>query len=143
VRHRVLVAGLVVAALVVALLALLVVRRVGGTSDDYLGSQTNPMTIEPGKAFDVHGYRFAAGWQVGTDADGHATVTGLSVTNDRGHDDLAFETIRLVSGYEVRAQLTCTTTGPRIAAGETVTFSCTSDQPLPDDYAKVTIQETY
>jgi hypothetical protein len=109
-------------------------------NDDTEGGPNNPLTIEPGEAFEVAGFEYAEGWTLGPDASGLLSVEGLKVHNDRDKTDQAFVTISVLSGDEVLASTTCTSDG-RIAEDRTVTLTCVSSDAMPADYDEVTIQD--
>jgi hypothetical protein len=111
-------------------------------NDDTPGGPANPLTIEPGKAFEVAGFEYADGWAVTTDSVGDATVTGLTVTNDRGKNDWAFVNIKLLDDNLVTATISCTSPGSRIEQGTTVTLDCTSSDAL-GSFGRVTIQDAF
>lgn len=105
------------------------------------GGTSNPLTIVPGKAFEVDGFNYAAGWRVGKDALGDVEVTGLKVTNNRKTRDSALVEIKFFKGTEVLALADCTT--EPINVGTTVTLSCTSTNKPPTGYDKITINDTF
>jgi hypothetical protein len=109
-------------------------------NDDTLGGPNNPMTIEPGEAFEVAGFEYAEGWTLGPDATGLLSVQGLKVHNDRDKTDQAIVTISVLVGDEVVAATTCTSDG-RIPEDRTVTLTCVSSDTMPTDYDEVTIQD--
>lgn len=105
------------------------------------GGPDNPLTIEPGKKFSVLGFDYAAGWKVGTDEIGDAEVTGLKVTNNRDEKDGAIVEIKFMKGNEVVALVDCTT--EQIAVGQTTSVDCLSADELPEDYDRITINDTF
>jgi hypothetical protein len=109
-------------------------------NDDTLGGPNNPLTIEPGEAFEVAGFEYADGWTVGPDAAGLLSVQGLKVHNGRDKTDQAFVTISILAGAEVLAESTCTSDG-RIPEGRTVTLTCVSSDPMPLEHDEVTIKD--
>lgn len=109
--------------------------------DELPGGPENPMTIVPGKAFEVRGFNYAAGWSVGPDTEGAINVTKLRLTNNREERDGAFVEIKLWRGTEVVAATDCTT--DRIDPGATVTVSCLSADDMPQKYNKVTINDGF
>ena len=82
------------------------------------------MAITEGKAFEVDGFNYAAGWSIGKDALGDLDVKGLKVTNNRDDTDSALVEIKVWKGTEVLALTDCTT--EPIGVGTTVTLSCFS-----------------
>ena len=105
------------------------------------GGTKNPMTITPGQAFEVDGFKYAAGWSVGKDSLGDVAIKGLKVTNTRSDRDSALVEIKFVKGTEVLALADCTT--EPINEGTTVTLSCTSADKVPDGYDKITINDSF
>ena len=105
------------------------------------GGTDNPLTIEQGKAFEVDGFKYAAGWSIGKDALGDLDVKGLKVTNNRDDKDSALVEIKLWKGTEVVALTDCTT--EPIGVGTTVSLSCVSADKLPKGYDKITINDTF
>lgn len=109
-------------------------------NDDTLGGPNNPLTIEPGEAFEVAGFEYAQGWTLGPDASGLLSVEGLKVHNDRDKTDQAWVTISVLLDDEVLATSSCTSDS-RIAEDRTVTLICVSSDTMPADYDEVTIQD--
>jgi hypothetical protein len=109
-------------------------------NDDTEGGPNNPLTIEPGQAFEVAGFEYAEGWTLGPDAAGLLSVEGLKVHNDRDKTDQAIVTISVLLDDEVLAATTCTSDG-RIPEDRTVTLTCASGDTMPTDYDEVTIQD--
>lgn len=105
------------------------------------GGDANPLAITAGKAFEVDGLNYAAGWKVGTDALGDVEVTGLKVTNNRDTKDSALVEIKFWKGTEVLALVDCNT--EPIGVGTTVTLSCIGTDPMPKGYDKITINDTF
>lgn len=104
------------------------------------GGVNEAVTITEGEAFDVRGFNYASGWQV-ADTYGSAEVTGLKVTNNRSEPDSALVDIRFMKGSEIAASVSCST--DRMQPGQTATLSCWSADPLPADYDKITISDTF
>ena len=105
------------------------------------GGDSNPMTITEGKAFEVDGFNYSAGWSIKSDGLGYLDVEGLKVTNNRDDKDSALVEIKLWKGSEVLALADCST--EPIATGTKVSPSCTSGDKLPKSYDKVTINDTF
>ena len=105
------------------------------------GGTDNPLTITEGKAFEVDGFNYAAGWKIGNDALGDLDVKGLKVTNNRDDKDSALVEIKVWKGTEVLALADCTT--EPIGVGTTVTLSCISADKLPKTFDKITINDTF
>jgi hypothetical protein len=105
------------------------------------GGTDNPLTITPGNAFEVDGFKYAAGWKIGKDALGDVEVTGLKVTNARGKKDSSLVEIKFFKGTEVLALANCTT--EPIGMNTTVTLSCISSDKLPTGYDKITINDSF
>ena len=100
-----------------------------------------PADDQQGKAFEVDGFKYAAGWSIGKDALGDLDVKGLKVTNNRDDKDSALVEIKLWKGTEVVALTDCTT--EPIGVGTTVSLSCLSADRLPKGYDKITINDTF
>jgi Protein of unknown function (DUF2510) len=109
-------------------------------NDDTPGGPNNPLTIEPGKGFEVAGFEYADGWTLGPDASGLLSVEALKVHNGRGKTDQALVVISVMNDNEVLAESTCTSDG-RIAEDLTVTLSCVSGDSMPAEYDEVTIKD--
>ncbi len=109
--------------------------------DDTYGDEKNPVTLTKGKAFDIRGFKYAAGWKIADDGLGSATVEKLKVTNGRGREDSALIEIKLWQGSEIVAAVDCSSDG--IAPGTTVTLSCFGTDDLPTSYDKVTINDSF
>lgn len=105
------------------------------------GGDKNPLTIAAGKAFEVDGFNYAAGWKIGTDVVGDLDVKGLKVTNNRADSDSAIVEIKLWRGSEVLALADCTT--EPIQPKTTVSLTCVSTDKLPKKYDKVTINDAF
>jgi hypothetical protein len=105
------------------------------------GGDSNPLAVTAGKAFEVDGFKYAAGWKVGKDTLGDVEVTGLKVTNNRAAKDSALVEIKFWKGTEVLALADCTS--EPIGVGTTVTLSCTGSDPMPKGYEKITINDTF
>jgi hypothetical protein len=117
----------------------------GGTEEtpagsDNSGDENNPVEIQEGKAFDVRGFSYAAGWKV-TGSDFGMNVEGLKVTNNRDDKDSAIVDIRFWKGTEVLASASCTS--DPILTGTTVTLNCFSGDQKPSDFDKITISDTF
>lgn len=110
-------------------------------SDSEPGGPDNPLTIKPGQAFEVSGFKYAEGWKVKREFGGYVNITGLKVTNERDKKDSALVEIKFWKGSEVLALSDCTT--EPIAPDTTVTISCSSGDKLPKAYEKVTINDTF
>ena len=65
------------------------------------------------------------------------------MTNHRGKPDRLLTEIKLLNGSEIVAISTCCTRQrvDKIPEDTTVTVDCTSSDPLPDAYDKITIQD--
>jgi hypothetical protein len=109
-------------------------------NDDTPGGPNNPLTIEPGEAFEVAGFEYADGWTIGADVSGLLSVQGLKVHNARGKTDQAFVTISVLQDDQVLASTTCTSDG-RIAEGLTVSLTCASSDRMPAEFDEVTIKD--
>ena len=110
-------------------------------NDNKAGGHSNPMAINEGKAFEVDGFNYAAGWKIANDGLGDFTVKGLKVTNNRDKQDSALVVMKLWKGKEVLALADCST--EPIAQDTTVTLSCTGADKLPKKFDKVTINDTF
>jgi len=111
-------------------------------NDDSPGGPNNPITIEPGEAFEVRDFDYAAGWSVEADASGVMAVKNLKVTNNRDEASRAIVDIKLYLNNEVLASANCNNGVDKIPEGVTVTLTCTSTATMPADYDKVTINDT-
>lgn len=111
-------------------------------SDNKPGGAKNPMTVTAGKAFEVDGFKYSAGWIIGRDSIGDAEIKNLKVTNTRKNDDVAWVEFKFWKGTEVLASIDCTGDG-NIATGTTVSLDCTSTDKLPGGYDKLTINDAF
>lgn len=109
-------------------------------ADKQPGGPDNPLTIQEGEAFEVAGFKYAAGWSI-KPTFGLWEVKGLKVTNERDKTDSALVEIKLWKGSEVLSLADCTT--EPIAPNTTVTLSCFSADKLPKNYGKITINDTF
>ena len=91
-------------------------------NDDTPGGPNNPLTIEPGEAFEVAGFEYAEGWTIGPDVAGLVSVEGLRVHNGRGKTDQAWVTVSLLLDDEIVADTNCTSES-RIPEDTTVTLT--------------------
>lgn len=105
------------------------------------GGTNNPLTISPGKPFEVDGFNYAAGWKVTKNAFGDAEIKGLKVTNNRDDRDSSLVEIKFWKGSEVLALVDCTT--EPIGVGTTVRLGCVSGDKLPARYDKITINDSF
>jgi Protein of unknown function (DUF2510) len=114
-------------------------------NDDSPGGPNNPLTITEGEAFEVNGFEYADGWSI-TDEPVSGTwhIDNLKVTNHRGKADRLFVEIKLLQSSEVLATADCYAgeVVDKIPEDTTVTVDCTSADPLPDAYDKITINDT-
>ena len=112
-------------------------------NDDTEGGPNNPLTITEGEAFEVRGFEYADGWSiVGEPVSQTWHLENLKVTNHRGKADRLFTEIKLLNGSEIVAISTCAAGNlDKIPEDTTVTVDCTSSDPLPDAYDKITIQD--
>lgn len=104
------------------------------------GGPDNPLEIQAGKAFEVDGFNYAAGWSISQELD-MIELKGLKVTNNRDDADAAIVEIKFWNGTEVLATADCTS--EEIDPGTTVTLDCFSADKLPAKYSKVTINDTF
>jgi hypothetical protein len=100
----------------------------------------DPLTIQPGKRFEVRGFDYSAGWRVREDTFGEIVVTGLEVTNHRSRKDSALLDIRFMRGSAVLAFASCIT--EPIPVGQTTSVHCVSADKLPGTYERITINDT-
>lgn len=110
-------------------------------SDSKAGGAKNPLTITEGEAFEVDGFKYAAGWQVGPDPLGDIRVSGLRVTNEREDSDGAITEIKFWRGKEVVAMTDCST--EQIQVGTTTKVDCISADNMPKKYDRITINDTF
>jgi len=113
-------------------------------NDDTLGGPNNPMTITEGKAFEVNGFEYADGWTITNEpVSGTWHLDNLKVTNHRGKPDRLDVKIDLLNASEIVATAFCTAGDGvnKIPEDTTVTVDCTSADPLPDAYDKITISD--
>lgn len=128
----------------VAVLAVVGHKVNQAVNDDTLGGPNKPLTITEGKAFEVNGFEYADGWTITTDpVDQTWTVDNLKVTNHRGKADRLDVEIKLLSANEVITTAFCTVGDAldKIPEDTTATVECTSGDPLPTAYDKITIQD--
>jgi len=113
-------------------------------NDDSLGGPNNPLTITEGQAFEVNGFDYGAGWKITSEpVSGTWQIDGLKMTNHRGKADRLDVKIDLLNASEVVATAFCTAGDGvnKIPKDTTVTVDCTSSDPLPDAYDKITISD--
>ena len=112
----------------------------GVEQDSQPGGPDNPMKIVEGQAFEVDGFKYAAGWSV-EQSFGMIDIRNLKVTNKRNKKDSALVEIKFWRGSEVLALADCTT--EPIAQGTTTTLTCGSGDKLPKSYSRMTINDTF
>ena len=115
-------------------------------NDDSVGGPNNPLTITEGQAFEVDGFEYADGWSIaGEPVSQTWRVDELKVTNHRGKADRLLAEIKLYQGSEIVARAECYTGNgiDKIPEDTTVAVECTSSDPLPDAYDKVTINDVF
>jgi hypothetical protein len=113
-------------------------------NDDTLGGPNNPLTITEGKGFEVDGFEYADGWTIAPEpVSGTWHIDNLTVTNHRGKADRLDVEIKLYDGTQVVATTFCIAGDAldKIPKDATATVVCTSGDPLPDAYDKITIQD--
>jgi hypothetical protein len=113
-------------------------------NDDTPGGPNNPLTITEGKAFEVHGFEYADGWSIVKGPVSQTwSIDNLKVTNNRGKADRLDVEIKLYNANEVLATSFCVVGEAldKIPEGTTATVECTSADPLPEAYDKITIQD--
>jgi hypothetical protein len=108
--------------------------------DEEPGGPENPLTIEEGKAFEVSGFNYKAGWRV-VDDIGTVGIKRLRVTNNRDTKDGAIVEIKFLVDDEVVALTDCTT--EQIPVGQTTKVDCGSGDELPKKYDRITINDTF
>lgn len=110
------------------------------SGDSESGGPDNAVEITEGEAFEIRGFDYAAGWK-SEDEFGTVNITGLKVTNNRDKADSAIVEIKFMKGSEILASVDCTS--DELQKGQTATLSCFSGDPLPADYDKITINDTF
>ncbi|GAB3991854.1 hypothetical protein [Nocardioides marmoraquaticus] len=111
----------------------------GSSAEKVPGRYQNPKDIKVGKAFEVDGFNYAAGWRI-KNSFGVSDVKALKVTNNRDKSDSALVTMKAWKDKEVVASIDCTS--DPIAPGTTVTLSCFGDA-LPKQYKRLTIEDSF
>lgn len=109
-------------------------------SESESGGENNAVEITEGEAFEVRGFDYAEGWSV-TQKFGLVEIQGLKVTNNRDEKDAALVEIKFMQGSEILASADCST--QQLQPGQTATLDCFSGDALPDDYDKITINDTF
>ena len=99
------------------------------------------MTITEGKAFEVDGFNYTAGWSLGKDALGDLDVKGLKVTNHRDRQGLRAGRDQALEGH--RGCRPRRLHDEPIDVGTTVSPSCLSTDALPKKFDKITINDTF
>jgi hypothetical protein len=115
-------------------------------NDDSLGGPNNPLEITQGQGFEVRGFDYADGWSiVGEPVSQTWRVDNLEVTNHRGKADWLLVQLKLYQGSVIVATAECFTGNgiDKIPEDTTVTVDCTSSDPLPDAYDKITINDAF
>jgi hypothetical protein len=113
-------------------------------NDDSVGGPNNPLTITEGQAFEVRGFKYADGWTITPQPVSQTwSVDGLKVTNERGKSDRLDVEIKLLNANEVMATAFCVAGDgfEKVPEHTTVTVDCTSSDPIPTAYDKITIQD--
>jgi hypothetical protein len=113
-------------------------------NDDSVGGPNNPLTITEGKAFSVRGFDYADGWSITQEPVSQTwSIENLKVTNHRGKADRLDVKIELLDGGEIMATAFCIAGDGfgKIPKDTTTSVDCTSSDPLPDTYDKITISD--
>jgi hypothetical protein len=110
-------------------------------NDDSPGGVNNPLTIEAGKAFDVYGFEYQAGWTVVADDLGEADIEGLKFENQRDAIDEASVRVKLFQGNELLATVSCSSETAEV--GQIVPLDCYSSDTMPATYDEITIADAY
>ncbi len=105
------------------------------------GGTENPLTITPGKAFEVRGLNYLADWKLSNNEFGDMQVENLRVTNNRDKRDSVIVEIKVWKGTEVVALADCTT--EPIQPKTTTKLSCLSADTLEKGFTKVTINDAF
>jgi hypothetical protein len=110
-------------------------------ADKEPGGPDNPLTIRPGKAFEVQGFKYAAGWQISPDGIGGMTIKKLKFTNNRDKKDSAIVEIKFMKGSEILGTADCIS--QPVPVGQTATVSCAGTDGSVKGYKRITINDTF
>jgi hypothetical protein len=110
-------------------------------ADKQPGGPDNPLTIKPGKAFEVQGFNYARGWRVVPDGIGGVTIKKLKFTNNRDKKDSAIVEIKFMKGSEILGTVDCTS--QPVPVGQTATESCVGSDGSVKGYDRITINDTF
>jgi hypothetical protein len=128
----------------IAVVAVVGNRVNDAVNDQSAGGPNNPLPITEGQSFEVNGFEYADGWKI-TDEPVSGTwhVDDLKVTNHRGKADRLLVEIKLYQASEILATAECFTGNgvDKIPEDTTVTVECSSTDPLPATYDKITIND--
>ena len=138
--HRLRVLFLIFVGGCVAIVALVGNEVDNAVNDDTPGGPNNPLTIEPGEAFEVAGFEYADGWTLGADVAGLLSVEGLKVRNDRGKTDQALVTISVLLDDVVLADTDLHQRQPD-PRGPHRDPDLLSGDSMPADYDEITIKD--
>jgi hypothetical protein len=128
----------------VAVVAVIGKKVNDAVNDDSVGGPNNPLTITEGKAFEVRGFQYADGWSISKEPVSQTwNIDNLKVTNERGKADRLDVEIKLLNASEIVATTLCVAGDgfEKIDEHTTVTVVCSSDDPLPAAYDRITIQD--
>jgi len=71
------------------------------------GGTNSPISVVPGRAFEIDKIKYRPGWKIGKDALGLVQVTRLRVTNTDSQEHSIFIEIKLMKASEIIAVSDC------------------------------------
>ncbi|MEH3033629.1 MAG: hypothetical protein PGN07_06240 [Aeromicrobium erythreum] len=98
-----------------------------------------PVTVQEGAAFEIDGYRYAAGWKVSADELGDLQITDLEATNQGNVVSSPSISITFLSGGQEVASADCL--GKSVDVDDTREVSCGSTDDLPTDYDSIRVED--
>lgn len=112
--------------------------------DDYRGSDSDPLVVEEGEAFEIRDYSYAEGWTfvAGGDAGYVNRISGLTVTDNRDDSDYSgpYLTFTFYDGDQALGQIDCRT-DVNLRRGKSTTLECNGSDPVPRSYETLEVYD--
>lgn len=105
------------------------------------GGSNNPIEITEGEGFTIGDIDYLPGWKFEDGLIG-ADVTGLRVTNNSDDSDFPSIEFRFFTGTEELVEISCGLF-KEVQPGTTARIECSGDQPLPTEFDRITVQNSF
>ncbi|MEO9321922.1 hypothetical protein ABFT23_00425 [Nocardioides sp. C4-1] len=115
-----------------------VVGQADFDTNDYVGSEDDPITVAEGEAFEIRGFDVEDGWSVGPDG-----ITGLRATNDRDDEDTESLSLNftMIRDNEVLGEVRCSSSAS-VRFGRAVRLECTGYDVPVGTYDEIEVYDT-